>query len=79
MEWILFKWIAALMIGVAVGVIANKARKTEAGLFNVWVETQSINHYQSMIIKKYSVHKWCVFRVVTHTSDMDYFNEDGTE
>ena len=54
--------------------VLEPSKKTEAGLFNVWVESESINEFQTKTVTKYSIHKWCVFKVVKHQANMDYLN-----
>lgn len=54
--------------------VLNPSNRTEAGLFNVWVETESINDDQTKIVTKYSIHKWCYLRIVKHHTNLDFLN-----
>jgi len=54
--------------------VLNPSRKTECGLFSVLEETETINEFQTIITTKYSIHKWCYFKVVKHKTNNDRFN-----
>ncbi len=65
--------VIVVMVGFKFYVL-NPAKKTEAGLFNVWVETETLNEFQSKTVTKYSIFKWCYLRIVKHQTNMDEFH-----
>jgi len=50
-------------------------RRTEAGLFNIWKQTETINCHQKKTETKFNFHKWCIFKIVRYETDMDYFKK----
>jgi hypothetical protein len=64
--------VVLLVIGFKFYVL-NPSKRTGAGLLNIWVEKETLNDNQILIITKYSIHKWCVLKVKKHVTDMDYF------
>jgi len=54
--------------------ILKPTRRMDAGLFSLWIETETINDHQKRTVKKYSFSKWCYLKVVVYETDKDYYN-----
>ncbi len=49
--------------------------KRDAAFFNVWSEWLAINEWQTQTVTKYILHKWCVFKVTSYKSNLDWPNK----
>jgi hypothetical protein len=61
------------LIGIKLYVLDN-AKKTDAGLFSIWVEVETINDHQTKVVKKYSFSKWCYLILTIYKTDKDYYH-----